>query len=710
MKSFIICSIVLISISFLSYSQKKELSLSDAVLQQYRSLSPEKLYGFSWLPETNKYAFFDNRFTTLFLADVSNTTPKKIIDVKEISKVLNEEIKFFGGLEWVDKDNFIFSNGGKYFMYDILKNSGKLLFEFDDKAENIAYNIKNKMFTFTIANNLYYLKDTNVTAITDNKDLNIVSGQSIARNEFGISKAVFWSDNGKKIAFYQKDQREVSDYPLLDISTTPGSLNSIKYPMSGQLSEKPKIGIFNIESNKLVYILPRNKPDDYLTNVSWTPDNKFLVVVEINREQNHLWVNVYDAESGGFVKTLFDEKNEKWVEPENPVFFPSKSSNNFIWVSQRDGFNNLYYYDWSGKVKIQLTKNKFVAKNIVQTINNGNEIVFTATGNSPLDFKYFAVSLKGKQREITSISGTHTLSIGLDGKYFFDEFSSHTIPSISQILDHNGKVLRELIKGQNKLVDFAIGETEIGQIKAEDGTILYTRLIKPSHFDPTKKYPVMIYVYGGPHAQMIQNEWLDGSNLWMHWMAEKGYLVYTVDNRGSANRGFDFESVIHRQLGTIEMRDQLAGVNYLKSLKYVDSNRLAVHGWSFGGFMTTSLMLRNSGVFKVGVAGGPVTDWKFYEIMYGERYMDMPTENPKGYEDANLLNYVKNLKGDLLLIHGTADDVVVMQHNYALVKKFVEAGVQVDFFPYPMHKHNVVGKDRVHLMEKVLTYILENNK
>ena len=710
MKSFIISSIVLISISFSSYSQKKELSLSDAVLQQYRSLSPEKLYGFSWLPETNKYAFFDNRFTTLFLADVSNTTPKKIIDVKEISKVLNEEIKYFGGLEWVDKDNFIFSNGGKYFIYDILKNSGKLLFEFDDKAENIAYNIKNKIFTFTIANNLYYLKDTNVTVITDNKDINIVSGQSIARNEFGISKAVFWSDNGKKIAFYQKDQREVSDYPLLDISTTPGSLNSIKYPMSGQLSEKPKIGIFNIESNKLVYIIPRNKPDDYLTNVSWTPDNNFLIVVEINREQSHLWVNVYDAESGGFVKTLFDEKNEKWVEPENPVFFPSKSSNNFIWVSQRDGFNNLYYYDWSGKVKVQLTKNKFVAKNIVQTINNGNEIVFTATGHSPLDFKYFAVSLKGKQREITSISGTHTLSIGLDGKYFFDEFSSHTIPSISQILDHNGKVFKELIKGQNKLVDFAIGETEIGQIKAEDGTILYTRLIKPSHFDPTKKYPVMIYVYGGPHAQMIQNEWLDGSNLWMHWMAEKGYLVYTVDNRGSANRGFDFESVIHRQLGTIEMRDQLAGVNYLKSLKYVDSNRLAVHGWSFGGFMTTSLMLRNSGVFKVGVAGGPVTDWKFYEIMYGERYMDMPTENPKGYEDANLLNYVKNLKGDLLLIHGTADDVVVMQHNYALVKKFVEAGVQVDFFPYPMHKHNVVGKDRVHLMEKVLTYILENNK
>jgi dipeptidyl-peptidase-4 len=479
--------------------------------------------------------------------------------------------------------------------------------------------------------------------------------------------------------------------------------------MAGQASEKPRVGIYDLKTKRTVFIAPRNKVDDYLTNIAWSPDDKFLVVVEINREQNHLWLNVYDAESGEFVKTLLEEKNEKWVEPENPVFFPTKSNNDFVWISQKDGFNNLYYYDWNGKLKLQLTKNKFVLKNIVSTINKGNEIVFTATGTSPLDFKYFAVSLKGKQREITSQSGTHSLSIGLDGKYFFDEYSSHSIPSISQILDANGKVLKELVKGQNKLSDFAIGETEISQIKANDGTILYTRLIKPSHFDPSKKYPVMVYVYGGPHAQMIQNEWLDGSNLWMHWMAEKGYLVYTVDNRGSANRGFEFESVIHRQLGTVEMEDQLAGVKYLKSLNFVDSNRLAIHGWSFGGFMTTSMMLRNPGVFKVGVAGGPVTDWKFYEIMYGERYMDMPFENPKGYEKASLLNYTKNLKGDLMLIHGTADDVVVMQHNYALIKKFVEAGVQVDFFPYPMHKHNVMGKDRVHLMEKVLTYILENN-
>lgn len=708
MKFFVLNFLILFTA--VVFSQKKEITLSEAVLQQYRSLSPEKLYGFNWIPKTSTYSYLDNKFSTIYSSKIGEFIPKKITDNKEISEILKTEIRFIGGMTWLNKDEFMFSVGNRYFVYNPFKKVGKLFFELPENAENITLDNENKCIAYTVDNNLFYLVDTNQISITDNLNKSIVSGQHIARNEFGISKGIFWSSKNTKIAFYQKDQSDVADYPLLDIETIPGSLNSIKYPMAGQASEKPKIGIYDLKSRKTVFISPRNKQDDYLTNLAWTPDEKFLIVVEINREQNHLWVNVYSAETGEFVRSIFDEKNEKWVEPENPVFFPTQSSNDFIWISQRDGFNNLYYYDWSDKLKSQLTQNKFVLKNIVGTINNGNEVVFTATGESPLDFKYYAVSLKGKQREITSIPGTHTLSIGLDGKYFFDEYSSHSVPSISQILDANGKILKELVKGQNKLAEYAIGETEIRQIKAKDGTILYTRLIKPSNFDPSKKYPVMVYVYGGPHAQMIQNEWLDGSNLWMHWMAEKGYLVFTVDNRGSANRGFEFESVIHRQLGTIEMEDQLTGVKYLKSLKFVDTNRLAIHGWSFGGFMTTSMMLRNAGVFKVGVAGGPVTDWKYYEIMYGERYMDMPIENPKGYENASLLNYVKNLKGDLLLIHGTADDVVVMQHNYALIKKFVEAGVQVDFFPYPMHKHNVMGRDRVHLMEKVLNYILENNK
>jgi dipeptidyl-peptidase-4 len=373
----------------------------------------------------------------------------------------------------------------------------------------------------------------------------------------------------------------------------------------------------------------------------------------------------------------------------------------------------LYYYDLNGKLLSQLTNHSFVVKDILGASPDGSVVCYTATGENPMNTLVYIATVNGKSpktQRITAADGTHEVVISSSGKYLFDAYSSHDVDYKARLIDPMGKTLKLLMESNDKLSNVRIGTSELNTLTSADGTKLYTRLIKPSNFDPSKKYPVMVYVYGGPHAQMITNSWLDGANLWMYWMAEQGYLVYTLDGRGSAYRGFADESQIHRQLGTVEMNDQLEGVKYLKSLSYVDSNRLAVHGWSFGGFMTTSFMLRYPEVFQVGVAGGPVTDWKYYEIMYGERYMDRPEQNVAGYEKASLLTHAKNLKGDLLLIHGTVDDVVVMQHNYALVKKFVELGIQMDFFPYPMHKHNVTGKDRVHLMDKVLNYIIDNNQ
>jgi dipeptidyl-peptidase-4 len=301
------------------------------------------------------------------------------------------------------------------------------------------------------------------------------------------------------------------------------------------------------------------------------------------------------------------------------------------------------------------------------------------------------------------------VSICDNGAYVYDSFSNGDTPRKALVYTSNGKMAKLLLNADEKLKDYETASAELGALKAKDGTDLHYRLIKPANFDPTKKYPVLNYVYGGPHAQLVTNSWLNGASLWMHWMANQGYLVFTLDNRGSGNRGFAFESQIHRQLGTLEIEDQMTGVDFLKSLPYVDGNRLAVHGWSFGGFMTTSMMLRTPGVYTTGVAGGPVTDWKYYEIMYGERYMDQPKENEEGYINASLLNKTDELQGKLLLIHGTSDDVVVMQHNLKLVQKFIESEKQIDFFPYPMHKHNVYGKDRVHLMKKVLNYIIDNN-
>jgi dipeptidyl-peptidase 4 len=710
MKIKISLSIIMLFLFGAIFSQEKELSLEDAVRQQYRAFYPEHLFGFSWIPGTNEYTYLE-KGVELMKASTSNTKAKLVLTIENVNNSLGSKLNWFSGFEWIDGHTFMINDGINYYSYSLESNSGKLVYSINEEAANQEQSPDKNWVAFTIDNNLYFQgKNQKITAITEIQDKNIVSGQTYARSEFGITDGIFWSPKNDKIAFAQKDETHVHDYPLLDISQTPGALNSIKYPMAGQKSEQSKIGIYDLKTKKTVFIKPRSHVEDYLTNVSWTPDGQFILIAELNRGQNHMWLNKYNATTGAFIKTLFEETSDRWVEPEHPAFFPSESSNSFVWISEKDGFNNLYYYDIDGKLIKKLTSNIYVTKEVLGAINKGKEIVFAATGDNPMNTLYFAVDLKGRQRLLTRYEGTHSIQINSEGTWMFDAYSNHVTPSISQLVNLKNLKSEVLLIGKNKLKEYRIGTAEISTLKAKDSTILYTRLIKPSDFDSTKVYPVLVYVYGGPHAQLITNEWLDGASLWMYWMAEQGYLVYTLDNRGSGERGVAFESGIHRQLGTLEMEDQLVGVEYLKSLPYVDGERLAVHGWSFGGFMTTSLMLRQPGTFQVGVAGGPVTDWKYYEIMYGERYMDMPDENPEGYKTASLLNYADKLEGDLLLIHGTVDDVVVMQHNFALIQKFVEEGIQMDFFPYPMHPHNVGGKDRVHLMTKVLNYVIEHNK
>lgn len=694
-----------------AFGQTKKITLEDAVLQQFRLFRADRLAGFQWIPETDAYIYFADSGKKLMTANSKNSTATELVPLADINKALGTDIKSFAGLIWKNKDTFILSAGGKYYEYNLTTKAGKQISQLDDTAENATFDDQKGNIAYTEKNNLYILsKNNEKITVTNETNESIVSGQFIARSEFGITNGIFWSPKANFLAFYQKDQTEVTDYPLVNIMETPAVLDDIKYPMIGQKSEKPKVGIYNMATKKTVFISPRGNSDDYLTNLSWTPDEKFVLIAELNRGQNDMSLNLYDAQTGAYVRTLVNEKNPNWVEPEHAAYFPDSKSNNFVWFSEKDGFQNLYYYSIEGKLIKQLTQNKFVAKEILGSNPQGTEIYFTATGENPMNMLAYKVDLKGKQTLITKDQGVHTVSISNDGNWFFDEYSNHSTPSKSLLYDKNLKATL-LLESKNKYEGYEMGTSEIKTIKAADGvTDLYTRLIKPSNFDPAKKYPVLVYVYGGPHAQLVVNSYLDGANLWMYWMAEQGYLVFTVDNRGSENRGFAFESVIHDRLGVVEMEDQMKGVDYLKSLPYVDGNRLAVHGWSFGGFMTTSLMLRKPDTFKAGIAGGPVTDWKFYEVMYGERYMDTPAENPKGFEEASTLNYVNNLKGKLLLIHGTIDDTVVLQNNFVLVKKFIEAGKQVDFFPYPMQKHNVIGKDRVHLMTKVLNYVIDNNK
>ena len=708
---YFIASLV-IFLGFLnSNAQQKELTLKDAVLQQYGKFYPEHIQGFQWVPGTTSYTYLE-KGTTLKKAYAENAKENEQLSIADLNKGLNANLKGFSGMTWKNGETFYLVDGNSYYLYNYKQKQGELISKVDDSAENSTLQNETGNVAYTIGNNLYIQKaDGTTVSVTNNTDKNIVSGQAIARSEFGITNGIFWSPKGNLLAFYQKDEKDVADYPLLNITPTQGELISIKYPMTGHKSERPKVGIYNLTTKQTVFISPTGNVEDYLTNLSWTPDEKNVLIAELNRDQNHIKLQIFDAATGKLVRTIFEEKNEKWAEPQHPAYFYSDSSEDFIWMSEKDGFMNLYLCNTSKGIVKQLTNNKWVAKQIVGNNLKGTEIYFTGTGESPLDTKLYSVSISnGKQTCFTEISGTHDAVVSADGKFVFDQYSSHETPNIAQLLNDKGKVVTAFLKAENTIADYKIGTTEIGKLKSHDGFDLYTRLIKPSNFDANKKYPVLVYVYGGPKAQLITNSWYDGASLWMQWMAEQGYLVFTVDGRGSANRGFAFESVIHRQLGTEELKDQLVGVEYLKSLPYVDANRLAIHGWSFGGFMTVSMMLRNPGVFTTGVAGGPVTDWKYYEVMYGERYMDTPQQNPEGFENSSLLNKTQNLTGKLLTIHGTVDPVVVMQNNLSLLKSFIDNDKQVDFFVYPMYEHNVRGKDRVHLMTKVLNYVIDNNK
>lgn len=689
----------------LTFGQGKELTLNDAVMEQYRGFYPTHTFGVQWIPGEDAYSMIE-KYSTLVKVDAKSGKKTVLASLESIKTETGLKLNYLTAYEWKGNNTIFLSDGQQFAYYDLAKKTGGVYATIE--GENALNHMVSKQVAFTVDNNVWMADRSKKWAVTQHTDKNIVAGGPIARSEFGIKGGLFFSENGNYLAFYEKNETNVADYPLLDVTTTPGQLKSIKYPMAGQKSEQPKVGVYNVKSGKTVYIKPTGNEDDYLTNLSFTNDEKFVVIAEVNRDQNHMRLNVFDAETGTFVKTLFEEKNNRWVEPEHAPFFLDGKNNEFLWISERDGFNNLYHYDFNGKLIAQLTSNKFVIKNIDSY--TGGKIFFNATGESPLNTMLYSVDLKGKQTLVTKISGTHSAQVSSNGKWIYDAYSNHDIPNQELILNAEGKTIRTVLTAENKLTEYVYGSADLGTIDNGKGTTLYTRLIKPSNFDPHTKYPVLVYVYGGPHAQLITNSWLDGANLWMYWMAEQGYLVFTVDGRGSAERGFEFESVIHRQLGVAEMEDQIAGVDYLKSLKYVDGNRIAVHGWSFGGFMTTNLLLTHPGVFTCGVAGGPVTDWKYYEIMYGERYMDSPEQNPEGYKSTSLIEKAGNLKDDLLLIHGTMDDVVVMQHNYALIKKFVDLGIQVDFFPYPTHLHNVRGKDRVHLMTKILNYVIEKNK
>ena len=558
-----------------------------------------------------------------------------------------------------------------------------------------------------------FLDHMRAQQLTTDGSRDIVYGQAVHRNEFGIDGGLFWNPQGTRLAFYRMDQSMVADYPLVNVpeldDTTQVEATPApeKYPMAGRTSHKVTVGIYDFNSDRIVYLDAGDPTDRYFTNIAWSPDGNIVYVQELNRDQNDCQLVSYDAATGKRLSELYRETHPKYVEPQHPIVFLPWDATKFLMQSERDGYNHLYLFDVNGNMLRQVTSGNWVVMNVLGFDSETHQVIIAGNETNAIGCNIYSVNIDNGT--LTRIDeggrGWHDGSLSANGTLLIDKYQEPDVPRNIAIVDtRTGKSVR-YFTAPDPWQGYTVPTYECGTITAADGvTPLYYRMVKPADFDPAKKYPTVVYVYGGPHAHNVDAGWHYRSRSWETYMAQRGYILFIMDNRGSENRGRDFEQATFRQLGQVEMQDQMQGVKFLQSLAYVDTTRLGVHGWSFGGFMTISLMTNYPDVFKVGVAGGPVIDWKWYEVMYGERYMDTPQTNPEGYERTSLLSKAKDLKGRLQIIIGLNDPTVVPQHAYSFLKACIAAGTQPDFYVYPGQGHNMRGHQSVHLHERITRY------
>ena len=683
----------------------------------YRNMVPQNRYTTWW---GNELVRTDANFCALI--DKNTRKELRLFDVDSLNN-------------WAgtSKENKVHSLYHVLFPYSaqslVLVNNGKERQLINWKTKRVVWkqsalnqtatdwNSASRAVAFVRDNNLYITdKDGNTRQLTFDGSRNIVYGQSVHRDEFGIYKGTFWSNNGQKLAFYRMDQSMVANYPLVDTDTRISTEIAIKYPMAGETSHKVEIGVYDVKKGQTIYLQTGDPTNRYFTNIAWAPDDKKIYLIEINRTQTDYSLDVYDTDTGIKLETLYTEHSDKYVHPMRPITFLSWNPDQFILQSDKDGYNHLYLFSIKGTLLKQLTKGKWVVLDLIGLNKKTKEAIILSTESSPIQNNIYAVNLQtGKRRLLDNGKGCHANTIGfggshspalsLTGEWLIDNYSEPTVPRNISIINVTTAKRLSYYQATDPWLGYDVPEYISGTIKAADNTTdLYYRMVKPTNFDPNKKYPTIIYVYGGPGVRNVEARWHYWSRGWETYMAQKGYLLFILDNRGSSGRGRAFEQATFHHLGIEEMKDQMKGVDFLKQLPYVDATRIGVHGWSYGGFMTINLMTTYPDVFKVGVAGGPVIDWKWYEVMYGERYMGTPQNNPGGYKKSSLLSKAKNLKGKLQIITGMNDPVVVPQHCLNFLKECILNGTQPDFFVYPGEPHNMRGHQSTHLHERISQY------
>lgn len=705
---------IAITTSSINFAQEKTLNIQEATAL-YRAYPTERLLAADW-KDAQHITYLSKNYQDLMIENVTNKTSQTLLSKSEIEQLLSKKYPedtfnlymFPYEHKWVSNNSIQFQVEGKnqkYFVQIDAKNKQiekSIAFPLDAEEPEASKDLS--LLIWLKKNNLMVTL-ANGETIQITNDEHIINGNSnVHRNEFGIHKGFWISPDQQKIMFYSKDETMVTDYPLVDFGQRVAENKNIKYPMAGMTSEQVKLKVYDLKTKQTTTLNIDGPKEQFLTMPTFTPSSEEILVGVLNRGQDELKVQLYNAQTGAFIRTLFTQTDKAYVEPSHDFKFLPNSKDEFLYITDRDGYRHMERYNLKGK-RLQTYQHKDVVfKNYVGI--DKKHIYYIGAANLGMDQLLYKTDIKsGKTTQLSPEIGQHQAKANEDYTLFYDEYSNPNRPNRSIIIDQNGKIVKEILNAKNPYEQINLPKVEYVQLTAADNeTKLNGRLTYPVNFDANKKYPVMIYVYGGPHAQLVNNSFGYGNTGFDYYMAQEGFVVFTLDNRGSENRGKKFEQVIHRNLGQNEMLDQMKSVEFLKTKNFVDADRIGVYGWSFGGFMTTSLLTNYPETFKVGIAGGPVIDWKWYEVMYGERYMDTPEENPEGYEQTSLLHQAKNLKGRLLMIHGAQDPVVVPQHSMEFVEACIKAGVQIDYFLYPTHEHNVSGRDRIHLNAKIADY------
>ena len=701
MRNFLTFAIALMMTFTLSAqeSERKLLSIEDVVLN--RELSP-KTFPVQWVGQSDSYSTVEGE--TLVATDARNNKKRTIISLEELNSILSTDFKRFPAYAWEDDNSLIVNAHSQRNIIDLKTRKVSAAYKIPVGANLTRQSGKGGIYAYTKENNLFCFDGEREHQITNFEDKNIVCGQSVSRNEFGISGGIFFSPDGKKIAFYQKDESRVTDFPLLDINTRTGTLRNIKYPMNGMDSEHVSLGVYDIASGKTTYLNVTDfDAERYLTCITWSPDSERIYIQVLDRAQKNIHLNSYNASTGEFLKQILSEHNDRWVEPQYQLVFLKNDPSRFIYsTDNRDGFWNLYICNDEGKVE-RLTKVNADVKYVAQ---DDKFVYYTSAEVSPAESHLFKVEIaSGKATRLTKEAGWHEPVMSKSGKFYLDTYSSLNVPRVVDLGRTDLKPSRELFRAEDPTVGYNFCNIELGKIKSADGKFdNFYRLIKPLDFDPTKKYPVVMLQYSGPTSQRVLNNW---RKRFGYVLADAGYLVVNVDGRGTNARGREWRNATYMQLGVKEAEDQISAAQYLKSLPYVDANRMAICGWSYGGYQTLMCLSKQQEmVWQCGIAIAPVTSWRLYDSAYTERFMRRPQVNDFGYEGTDLMKMAGDLTGELLIVHGLADDNVHAQNTLLYTDALVKAGKQFEMQLYVDDNHSIrKPANSEHLHKRIMLFL-----